>query len=122
MQGSRSDDAHGPAPKKSGPETLLLVDLPDLPRADARLAGAATLHHCSYAAIDAMLIAHLKPDRVICPLLARGFDASLLAQRLVMAGFRGWLTVIAPRLPDGAMVQRELSSIAPGLSVELVMP
>lgn len=111
-----------PPPSRPAPETLLLVDLPDLPRADAQLSGAAALYHTSFAAVDAVLLARLKPDRVICPLLSREFDASLLAQRLITAGFRGRLTVIAPRLPDSRMVQSELASEAPALTVELITP
>lgn len=115
--GHGSDQPEGP----HMPETLLVVELPDLPRADARLDGAVQ-HHVRFADIDPGLIARLRPDRVICPLLARGFDACLLAQRLEATGFRGRLTVIAPRLPDSAMVQREVSSAAPTLTVEVVVP
>lgn len=106
---------------QTGTEMVLLVDLPDLPKADARIIGAA-LHHVRFGALDPALVARLRPDRVICPLLARDFDASLLAQRLAGWGYRGRLTVIAPRLPDRAMVQRELSAAAPTLSVEVVTP
>lgn len=117
MQAEGDANPDGPAPQ----ETVLLVDLPDLPKADALLAGAVP-HHARFSALGPAMIARIRPDRVVCPLLARDFDASLLAQRLAGWGYRGRLTVIAPRLPDRAMVQREVAAAAPLLKVEVVTP
>lgn len=74
----------------------------------------------SLGAVDAALLAQIRPERVICPLFARDFDALAVASHLSAIGYRGRLTVVAPGLPKPAMVAREIMSQAPGLDVELV--
>lgn len=72
------------------------------------------------AAVDAALLAQLLPERVVCPLFARDFDAMAVAAHLSALGYGGKLTIIAPDLPRPAMVAREIMAQAPGVDVELV--
>lgn len=67
------------------------------------------------------LLALYRPDAVACPLIARDFDASMVAQRLAALGYRGHLLVTARALPDPAGVAAELRRLAPDLTVEVIV-
>lgn len=121
-----TDDDTGDA----APPVLLAVDVRG--RADAllsrlaALAGqpeqAARLVHVGSLGLTADLLARLLPDAVIVPLFGPWSDALDLAERLQALGYRGALLVLAPPLPDRALVLRELTGAAPGLQVRLLMP
>jgi len=54
------------------------------------------------------------------PLTARNFDALDVVAKLQVFNFTGSFRVLTPRLPDMAMVRRELLSLAPDVDCELV--
>lgn len=58
---------------------------------------------------------------IACMLLGGDADAQDVLAALADAGYRGAVIVIAPHLPDPAMVERELAQLAPGMTVTLVM-
>ena len=68
------------------------------------------------------LLALYRPEAVACPLFARDFDATMVADRLRSLGFRGHLLVTARGLPNPAVIAAELSRIAPDLTVEVIAP
>lgn len=71
--------------------------------------------------IDAVLLATMAPDKVICPLFADDYDALVVAQLLTKLGFGGTLVVVAPDLPNPRMVEREIRNQAGGLKVAVVV-
>ncbi|WP_439155886.1 hypothetical protein [Yoonia sp.] len=58
---------------------------------------------------------------VVSPLVADGFDAVDVADRLVSLGFQGRYRVIAPSLPDAALIRDELQRMAPDLDFDLLL-
>lgn len=71
--------------------------------------------------IDAVLLATMAPDKVICPLFSDNYDALVVAQLLTKLGFGGTLMVVAPDLPNPRMVEREIRNQAGGLKVAVVV-
>lgn len=71
--------------------------------------------------IDAVLLATMAPDRVICPLFSENYDALVVAQLLTKLGFGGTLVVVAPDLPNPRMVEREIRNQAGGIKVAVVV-
>lgn len=59
---------------------------------------------------------------IACPLMAEGHDAMMVVQALKRAGYRGVLTVIAPRLPNAGMVEAELRGLCPDIRVKVISP
>lgn len=57
---------------------------------------------------------------VLSPLVGDGFDAVDVATRLVALGFQGRYRVIAPSLPDAALIREELHRMAPDLDFDLL--
>lgn len=70
-------------------------------------------------AMDAVLLATLGADRVICQLVSAEFDALAVAARLAQIGFGGRLVVLCPTLPNPRMVEREIRHTGGGIKVEL---
>lgn len=60
------------------------------------------------------------PDLIICPLTATGFDAMDLLARLRDAGFRGRFLVLAPHMPDIALIRAEMLSSAGDVNVDII--
>lgn len=71
--------------------------------------------------LDAVLLATMAPDKVICPLFAQDYDALVVAQILSKLGFAGTLVVVAPDLPNPRMVEREIRNQAGGIKVAVVV-
>lgn len=65
---------------------------------------------------------HRLTDAVVgCLLLGSQMDAIDVLRQLQEAGYRGQVMVVAPPMPDPRMVERELTLLAPGLSVRLIV-
>lgn len=58
---------------------------------------------------------------IVCPLIGVQVDAISVIEHLNAIGFRGHLTVVAPRVPNPAMVHRELCAAAE-FEVVLISP
>ncbi len=67
------------------------------------------------------LIATMRPDVVISPLLCRSFDCLDLAAALSGAGFRGRLRIMAPKLPRPEVVLAEARALCPMIDVDLIL-
>jgi hypothetical protein len=76
----------------------------------------------AYPDLDARTLGTLLPELVIMPLFGNGFDAMEGLQRLERLGYLGTVIVRGPRLPNRAIVERELSAIVPVLTVRLTGP
>lgn len=118
----RRPDAGG-SPARTDPgalRTVLVIGRAD----DSTLAQAAILGGrmvvMPLSALDAGLIARLDPETVIFPLIAAGFDALQVIDRLAALGYDGLACVMAPRLPNRRMVEAELRSHGPGLRIALL--
>lgn len=55
------------------------------------------------------------PSTVLSPLIAGAHDALDIARHLARLGYGGEYRIVAPNLPDYALVRREIRAEAPGL-------
>lgn len=94
------------------------LGLPD--RIATAFAGAHPVIALRVDEISANRLASLNIAIMACPLMAEDFDAMMVVQALKRAGYRGALSVIAPRLPDVAMVERELRALSPDIGVTII--
>ncbi|MDP3960984.1 MAG: hypothetical protein Q8Q26_13170 [Pseudorhodobacter sp.] len=101
-------------------ETLLVIDAPEATAMIAELDPQPAVVLVRYALLDAALLARVKPDCIVLPLLRAGFDVAQALQRLVALGYRGKVCALAKALPDRAMVEVELRAFALGLTVHLI--
>jgi hypothetical protein len=76
--------------------------------------------HRTLSSLDADLLQCLQPKLVIMPLFTADHDATTAIERLAALGYTGPVTVIAPKLPNPRLVERELASL--GLAVTLISP
>jgi hypothetical protein len=76
--------------------TNLLIGLSAMP---AGLPGPPPVVISRLANLDGALLEQVRPSRILCPLLARDFDASLVVARLQALGYDGHLTVVSPPCP-----------------------
>ncbi len=76
--------------------------------------------HMTLAGVDPGLLQRLQPSLVIMPLFTADHDATTAIERLVELGYTGRVTVLAPKLPNPRLVERELASL--GLAVTLISP
>ena len=86
---------------------------------DARAEGVSI---ASFADLDAAYLAGVAPELVVLPLFSICHDATTMIEALMSLGYAGAISVMAPRLPDHAMVERELRALGPGLRLRLVTP
>ncbi len=70
--------------------------------------------------ISPELLQTLNPDVVLSPLLCPAFDCLDLAQALTRSGFRGRYRIIAPALPDPAVIISEIEMLCPGLDFSFI--
>ena len=76
--------------------------------------------HLTLAGVDADLLRRLQPSLVIMLLFTADHDATTAIERLVALGYCGHVTILAPKLPNPRLVERELASL--GLGVTLISP
>ncbi len=75
-----------------------------------------------FADLDASLVARVRPDLVMLPLMSPGHDATAVIERLQAMGFAGRIVVVAVRLPNARMVESELRNLGPGMRLSLLVP
>ena len=73
-----------------------------------------------FSALEQKLVSSVAPTKVVVPLMARGFDAADVVEQLAICGYQGSVWVLAPKLPNRRMVERELKSMASGMQVEVI--
>ena len=85
-------------------------------------AGAEGVTIAAFADLDAASLAEIAPELVVLPLFSVQQDATTMIEALMTLGYGGAISVMAPRLPDRAMVEAELRALGPGLRLRLVSP
>ena len=78
-------------------------------------------HAVPYDMLDEDLLDNIRPDQVITPLFADGYDAVDVAENLSLFGYCGQLIAISPRLPNPNIIVREMREYAYAMNFELVM-
>jgi hypothetical protein len=118
-RGIRGDRAQ-PAPSARAEGVFLSLGLP---RGIAEaFAGGHPIITMAVADLSREVLASLAIAIIACPLMAEDTDAMLVIQALKAAGYRGTLTVIAPRLPNVGMVEAELRGLCPDIGVKIISP
>lgn len=84
--------------------------------------SGAVVHNLNFRELTGRKVSEILPDLVIMPLFGPGFDAVETLAQLERFGFRGEVLVHTPKLPNSALVLRELSAAAPTLKVTLRGP
>jgi hypothetical protein len=103
---------------------LLVGQVPELDILCADAPLAAILRHevrTHFSLVGAPLVASVRPDAVIAPLIQPGWDCVDLACKLHECGFRGTLVICAQALPSVDLVRREIAALCPALKV-VVLP
>ena len=77
--------------------------------------------YADFVEVTDALLANLRPDVVLSPLLSGRFDCIDLAQLLLRLGFTGRYRAMTPPLPNPDIVRREIRSLCPGLDFDLLM-
>ncbi|WP_166415642.1 hypothetical protein [Cochlodiniinecator piscidefendens] len=85
----------------------------DLPQADE-------MRFAEFSDISSFFLARHKPDVILAPLCARGFDALELTNRLASEGYQGGLRFLAPDIPVPEIILMELSRLAPDIEIKLI--
>lgn len=73
----------------------------------------------TFAELNAPTFSDFDPEIIVAPLLSKHTDALDLAEYLELLEFRGRLVVVAEKLPNPALVERELRRAAPSLKLEI---
>ncbi len=97
---------------------FLSVDLP--PQQALRLAEGRPIIRLSAASIGQAEFPRDPALRLGCPLFGSDSDAMCIAEALSAAGFPGEMLVLAPRLPNPALVEKELRAAAHGFRLRLI--
>lgn len=95
------------------PENFLAAVAREIPHS-----GAMVL--CHYQQLTHPLLQRIAPDCIVAPLFSAAFDIFELLGVLIEANYRAILVIIAPPLPNGSMVLRELRCAASQMTVQLV--
>ena len=101
-------------------EIYLVVEVPKSVGFIAALPVHVTAVPILFSALEQKLVSSVSPTKVVVPLMARGFDAADVVEQLASCGFQGAVWVLAPKLPNRRMVERELKSLATGIHIEVI--
>lgn len=82
--------------------------------------GGAQIEITTMPGLDAALLARLRPDCILAPLMAPGVDILDVAARLDALSYSGLLLAITPPLPNPGIVRREVRLASPGLRFDLI--
>ncbi len=72
------------------------------------------------AGLDRSLLSRVSPDAIAFSLIGAAADATQVLSLLNGCGYVGEAIILAPRLPNRAMVARELASLAPSVALTLL--
>jgi hypothetical protein len=73
-----------------------------------------------HAALNAGLLARLRPDVVLTALVGHGFDVLDIARTLGQLGFRGRYRAVVEHLPNPALIRSEVASVAPQVDFDIL--
>lgn len=97
-----------------------MIEVPKTVGFSASLPLHVTAVPILFSALETKLVASVSPTKVVLPLMTRGFDAAEAIEHLGACGYRGAVWVLAPKLPNRRMVERELKSMVQGIQVEVI--
>ena len=101
-------------------EVYLVVEVPKTVGFVSALPLHITTVSVLFSALEQKLVSSIAPSKVVMPLMARGFDAAEAIEQLGTCGYQGVVWVLAPKLPNRRMVERELKSMVQGIQVEVI--
>jgi hypothetical protein len=101
-------------------EVYLVIEVPKTVGFVNALPLHVTAVSVLFSALEQKLVSSVAPSKVVMPLMARGFDAAEAIEQLGICGYRGVVWVLAPKLPNRRMVERELKSMVQGIQVEVI--
>ena len=101
-------------------EVYLVVEVPKTFGFSTDVPLHVTAVSILFSALDQKLVSSIAPSKVVMPLVARGFDAAEAVEQLGTCGYRGAVWVLAPKLPNRRMVERELKSLVAGIHIEVI--
>ena len=101
-------------------EVYLVIEVPKTVGFVNALPVHVTAVPVLFSSLEQKLVSSVSPTKVVVPLMARGFDAADVVEQLATCGYRGAVWVLAPKLPNRRMVERELKSLASGIQVEVI--
>ena len=101
-------------------EVYLVIEVPKTVGFVSALPLHVTPVSILFSALEQKLVSSISPSKVVVPLMTRAFDAADVIERLDVCGYQGTVWVLAPKLPNRRMVERELKSMASGIMVEVI--
>lgn len=96
------------------PSRVLLIGL--MKPAPGLLAQALMVHS-QFRHLTSSLLAEVRPDTVVAPLIASGWDVTDVAEVLHDHGYRGPLMVLTRPLPRADLVRTEIEALFPGIAL-----
>ncbi|MFN3970608.1 MAG: hypothetical protein ACK4L4_04430 [Gemmobacter sp.] len=111
----------GASVTRSGRPPLLVIASPVLPTHLLALVRHAVPVVLPYGAVTGLVLARLNPPAVAMALMCPRHDAARMARLLERLDYPGRMVLLAPPLPDRAMVLAELRAQVPGLRLSLMM-
>jgi len=103
----------------TGPFILVVGEVDYWRKSGRCLPVRSQMAFLNFTDVNADLLAVLRPDAIISPLLCISFDCLDLAQVLQAARYRGRYRVWAPGLPDPTVIKAEVQSLDPDLDFDV---
>jgi len=100
--------------------TVLVVDAPSVLRLLHGQPGRQSVVVTQKRMLTAEMIATVRPDAVVGPLITANWDIVDLGLALEMLGYAGDLYALTRPLPRAELVIREVSALCQGLNVRLL--
>ncbi|MBV1867195.1 MAG: hypothetical protein KUG69_04715 [Marinosulfonomonas sp.] len=103
----------------TGPFVLVVGEVDYWKKTGRDLPTGAEIAFMNFSEVTAELLAIIRPNVILSPLLCLSFDCLDLAHILQSGGFRGSYRVLAPDLPDPTVIKAEVRSIGPDLDFDV---
>lgn len=78
--------------------------------------------HTQFRHVSAQMLAEVRPDLIVGPLIAPDWDIVDLCQRISRCGYQGRIQALTRLLPRADLVSGEVSALFPDLQFELMYP
>ena len=104
------------------PRILIVGNLSPWLRVEAGASSEYKINQMAYDQLDNVRIALMHPDLVLTQPWSAGFDCLDMAMLLQAAGFSGAYRVITDKLPNPALIRREILSGCPDLDFDFINP
>ena len=114
---ARSDTSAG---RGASTRRLLMVNLPKAPVLAGFELDEFQRVYTLFPLLNRRLLDDVRPDAVIAPLIAEGFDILDVAMVLHQNGFDGTLFVLSRPLPRADLVMAEIGGLCAGLKLCLL--